>query len=163
MKYEIVNLDDISGRGCTFYSIIYEGEEVTEYDKFLDSYEEEFPDEINSIQNRLDFMGEKGAREIFFTLYEGKPGDLTCALYDEEEKNLRLYCMRFGNSAVIIGGGGYKSKQTRRWEDDEVLKKEMEKMISLSKNILERLKDKSIYWADDGCELLGDLTMEDYE
>lgn len=53
-----------------------------------------------------------GAREIYFK-HEGdnafvrKFGKYLWALHDEEEKKLRLYCIRFANVAIILGGGGH--------------------------------------------------------
>ena len=60
---------------------------------------------------RIRTINEKtGARESFFKPNEGKPGDLVCALFDIPNSNLRLYCIRFGNSLIILGGGGEKKK-----------------------------------------------------
>jgi hypothetical protein len=30
-------------------------------------------------------------------------------LYDDEERKLRLYCIRYANVAIILGGGGLGS------------------------------------------------------
>ena len=80
-----------------------------------------------------------GAAEHFFKLNEGKPGDGVCALFDSPDKKLRIYCIRFANVAIIVGGGGYKPKNIRAYQENSVLKKEAEMVIQISKIISEAL------------------------
>lgn len=59
---------------------------------------------------RLKIIGTKtGAREQFFKLHEGNPGDGVCALFDLPDKNLRLYCIRYNTQIIILGGGWNKT------------------------------------------------------
>lgn len=97
MNCEIVKLEEFSGTQASVYSIYIEEEEMTLYDRFVIENKDQFFDEINDINKRLINIGKIGARENFFKLKEGNPSDGVCALYDNPNSNLRLYCIRYGN------------------------------------------------------------------
>ena len=123
MNYEIVKIQEHSGNKATLYSIVLEDGKQTLYEQFLNENKETHRQELISITNRLSVIGQKtGARANFFKHDEGKPGDGVCALYDDPEYKLRLYCIRFANVAIILGGGGPKTKETKAWQDDKKLK-----------------------------------------
>ncbi|MBS0030293.1 hypothetical protein ACTJJ0_23835 [Chitinophaga sp. 22321] len=158
MNYEIVELENLSGSQATIYSVIMENDEVTLFDHFILENSATNRDEVKFILGRLLEIGENtGARDIFFKHNEGKPGDGVCALYDLPDSQLRLYCIRYGNSAVLLGGGGPKSRKIRSWQEDLKLSREATNMIRISKDILERMLDGEIRWSGDGMQLLGNL------
>ncbi|HEV2481615.1 MAG TPA: hypothetical protein VGS79_18220 [Puia sp.] len=164
MNYEIVELDDLSGSKSTIYSVIIEDEEYTLFDSFVEESSVDYPDEVKLIVNRLYQIGHNfGAREQFFKLGEGKLGDGVCAIYDEEDSKLRQYCIRYGSTLIILGGGGPKPPQIRTWQQDGKLKKEAELMIWISKDIMKRIREGEIYWSKDGTKLLGNLKISDNE
>jgi putative component of toxin-antitoxin plasmid stabilization module len=120
-----VKLDGISGEEASLYSIVVDDEEVTVFDNFLQENKNSYKSEIIDIVTRLEVIGnETGARIDYFKVNEGVPGDGVCALYDEEDSNLRLYCIQYGSCLVIIGGGGNKSKNIRSFQEDPNLEKE---------------------------------------
>lgn len=82
-----------------------------------------------------------------------------CALYDSPDKKLRLYCIRYGATCIVLGGGG--EKKVRALQDDEKLKKENYLLRYISKRITEALKDGVIWWSADGKKLEGELYFED--
>ena len=164
VNYEIVELEPYSGNEAKIYSIIRDGESNTLFDKFVDEYKDEFKPEVKDIIKRLYQIGHTtGARSSFFKLHEGKYGDCVCALFDIPEKNLRLYCIRFGMVAVILGGGGEKAEGVIAWQDDEKLSEEASQMIGIAEDIFKRLDNKDIYWSKDGTELEGNLKIENDE
>ena len=123
-----------------------------------------------------------GAAEHFFKLNEGKPGDGVCALFDSPDKKLRIYCIRFANVAIVVGGGGYKPKnitmQTnnegtevvggggykpkniRAYQESSSLKKEAETVVRISRIISEAIKNKDIHLDDNGF-FLGNLKLKE--
>ena len=130
-----------SGSEAKVYSIIPEGENETLFEKFLDENITRFKDEIKEILQRLMQIGHtNGAREIYFK-HEGdkefvrKYGKYVWALYDDEERKLRLYCIRFANVAIILGGGGYKDNSVIKWQEDEKLSEEVRKIMDLMLNV----------------------------
>lgn len=163
MNYEIVEIEPYSGDQAKVYSIIPEGEEVTLFDFFVEENKLVFRDEVMDILKRLHQIGHTtGARESFFK-HEGdsefvkKYGKYVWALYDDEEKNLRLYCLRLSSVAIILGSGGYKDKTTIKWQEDTKLAQEARKVMAYAASILKQLDEGSLYWSQDGSELEGDL------
>jgi hypothetical protein len=164
VNYEIVELEKYSGIQTTIYSVIMDQEDSTLFDEFLNKYKTDYRTELKSILSRLKEINHTtGAREQFFKHDEGKPGDGVCALYDEPDSKLRLYCIRYGKVAILLGSGGPKPPGIRAWQDDPTLAKEMEKMIEISKDITKRLQSGDIRWSKDGTQLLGNLTFSDNE
>lgn len=162
MNYEIVELEEFSGTQATIYSIIVENDEVTLFDYFFDENKNKHKEELKFILNRLVEIGNRtGAREGFFKLNEGKPGDGVCALYDLPGSRLRLYCIRYGNTAILLGGGGPKPHRIRSWQDDPKLTKEADIILRVSKEIMDRINDGEIKWSKDGSQLIGNLIFSD--
>lgn len=167
MNFRIVKLDALSGPKATIYSVILEedeGDESTLLDHFLTENQQDHSAEIKNIVSRLKAIGQKtGARDHFFKEWEGKPGDGVCALYDDPEKKLRLYCIRFGSGVLVIGGGGPKPKGMRALQESPKLTLENNNMKIVSSKIAERIREREITWSDDETELLGDLTFYENE
>lgn len=164
MKYEIVEMIPFSGRRAKIYSVVLKDDHTTLFDYFLMENLNSYRSEINSIINRLIEIGQRtGVRASFFKQFEGKPGDGVCALFDIPESKLRLYCIRYGNGALIVGGGGPKPRSIRAWQEDRKLSIEVNRMIRVSADILERLCEKDLKWSRDGRTLLGNLNFMDDE
>ena len=160
MKFEIVELDEFSGRKASVYSIWVEDIDKTLFDQFVEENEGFYENELGSITDRLELIGNMtGAREQFFKPNEGTLGDGICALYDSPDKKPRLYCIRYGSTCIILGGGGMKN--VRALQDDEKLKTENYLLRRISKRITEALKDRELKWSDDGKRLEGNMTFED--
>lgn len=165
MECTIVKLDNFSGAQTSIYSVYIEEDGKTLFDKFIEENISAFNLEIKDIVQRLLTIGNKtGAREQFFKINEGMPGDGVCALYDDPNSKLRLYCIRYGNDIVILGGGGFKPKTIRALQEDKKLEAENYFLRDLSKEITQRLKDKDIT-KPNFMDFEGDLTFnfEDYE
>jgi hypothetical protein len=164
VNYEIVELEELSGPKATVYSIIKEGDRLTLFDHFIKEHVENYKEELKCIINRLQQMGKTtGAREQYFKCNEGKPGDGVCALYDEPGKELRLYCIRYGKVAILLGSGGPKKREIMAWQHDKKLTKEAQIIIGISKNITNRLMEGEIYWSANGCKLSGNLNFNDHD
>lgn len=169
MNYEIVEMTALSGKMAKVYSIIPEGEETTLFEQFIETHQAAFRAEIKEILSRLKQIGQTtGAREGFFK-HEGnrtfvrQHGKFVWALYDDEAKNLRLYCIRFGTVAIILGGGGYKAKSVIKWQEDENLTFEVERIMAYAISISKQLKSGDLYWSADGSELEGNFKHNDDE
>ncbi|MCA0428317.1 MAG: hypothetical protein LCH37_12865 [Bacteroidetes bacterium] len=137
------------------YSILPEGEEETLFEKFVAEYHAEFKEELSDILKRLMQIGHNtGAREIFFK-HEGdhqflrKFGKQVWALYDEDDRNLRLYCIRFASVALILGGGGFKTKSVKKWQEDEKLAQEVRLITAYAEHIFSQLASGELFWSKD--------------
>jgi hypothetical protein len=143
------------------YTILIDEEEITAFKNFVMNNKDSFKSEIKDIVGRLAIMGFKtGMKEDFFKHYEGNPGDGVCALYDKEDSNLRLYCIRYGSQIIIVGGGGHKPKSIRAFQEDENLKKQNFILRDLSKLITAKMQEKEMWFSEDDLDFEGDLTIE---
>lgn len=167
MNYRIVKLSALSGVRATIYSVVLEEDEATQatlYDRFIMENISEYKEEVKNIAMTLRAIGNRaGANDNFFKEWEGKPGDGVCALYDDPEKNLRLYCIRFGRTVLIVGGGGPKAKHMQALQESEKLTDENNYMRTISKEIAARIREKEITWSEDQMELEGDFNFYEHE
>lgn len=155
MQIEIVKLR--SGTHTNFYTVRLKGEKYTLFEKFVIENQTKYPDELRDLRDRMGVIASKaGAREQFFKMDEGNPGDGVCALYDLPEKNLRLYCIRYGKVAVILGGGGEKPKEIKALQENDKLTQENFLLRDISAAITRALIDKEIEWSENGMDLLSD-------
>lgn len=167
MNFRLVKLGALSGEKATIYTVILEEDEPSNkslFDHFLDENNGKFREEVKDIVKRIKAMGHKtGTVDIYFKEREGTLGDGVCALFDTPEKNLRLYCIRFGNAVLVVGGGGHKPKSIKALQEDKKLTKENDYMRIVSQKIATRIKDRELTWSDDGNELLGDFNFYENE
>ncbi len=162
MKYKLVKLSKFSGKKASIYTVLKENEkgEFAEslFDIFIKENINTFISEIKDIFVRLKTIGnDTGARESFFKLKEGKPGDGVCALYDSPGKKLRLYCIRYGTELIILGGGGHK--KTKALQDDSKLKDENYFLRMLSEKITKCMQDGDLSFSFDYMNFKGNLTL----
>jgi hypothetical protein len=131
----------------------------TLYEQFIAENFDSHKSEIIYINKRLQIIGTRtGARDIYFKQNEGSPGDGVVALYDDPKKKLRLYCIRYGNQIIIVGGGG--PKRTRTLQEDPKLEAENYFLRWLSQQITSRLND-DIHFSKDALDFSGNLEFED--
>lgn len=152
MEFEIVKI--LSGEFANFYTVRFEDEDNNLFENFILENKDNFAKELSEIKTRMQVMARKtGAREQFFKLNEGNPGDGVCALYDNPGKNLRLYCIRYGSVAVILGNGGQKPKTIKALQESEKLTIENKLTRKISKAIDKARKDGLLEWSRDGMEI----------
>ena len=159
MNCEIVKLDAYSGNGASIYTIYIEEEETTLYEKFVSENKSSYNNEVKDINNRLITIGKIGAREQFFKLKEGVPGDGVCALFDNPNSNIRLYCIRYWSNLIIVGGGGPKSKSIRSLQQDDKLTKENYLLRAISKEITQKMNDRELKFITDYFDFEGDTNL----
>lgn len=161
MKCELIKIDELSGNKASIYSVIIDEDDVSLFEEFIDENIDSHLSEINNITQRLKTIGTKtGAREQYFKLNEGIPGDGVCALYDDPDKKLRLYCIRYGTMIIILGGGGTKPKNIRALQESEKLTEENYLMRAISRTITEKIKDKDIRLSTYTNDFEGELSFE---
>lgn len=162
MKFKIVKLKQFSGNSAGVYSVVLHDDEETLLNKFVRENEILFKSETKDILKRLYSIGHTtGARNHFFKEWEGKPGDGVCALYDNPDSNLRLYCICYGTQLIIVGSGGYKPKTIRALQEDAKLNEENSLIKEISQHITQRIKDKEIRFSPDYMQFTGDLSFND--
>lgn len=152
----------LSGNATRIYAVHVNGRDNDEFRAFVEKHKGLYSDEITDILKRLKVIGTReGARAHYFKQAEGLPGDLVCALYDLEEARLRLYCIRLGSDVIILGGGADKPPDIRAWQEKDDLKTAAKLMIRVSKDFLERIREKEIRIDDSTNRLVGNLEFGD--
>lgn len=167
MKYKLVKITKFSGKMASVYTLLIENEhgefQESLFDIFINENKALFLSEIKDIFSRLKTIGHNtGARESYFKINEGAPGDGVCALYDSPNKKLRLYCIRYGTELIILGGGG--PKNVKALQDDKKLENENYFLRWLSNKITEYRKCGDLSFSNDFMDFEGSLIIkEDYE
>ncbi|CAL1518362.1 hypothetical protein [Chitinophaga sp. MM2321] len=163
MNYEIIELQQFSGKRAHIYSIIMANEDISLFERFVRTHISTYKTELNAITKLLTAMGcSVGVQEKYFKVQEGIPAAGVSALYGHIEKNLRLYCIRYGAVPIIIGGGGSAAAQPPSLQKGEK-PEEVIAMMKISKDILHKIHDGAIYRSPDGSQLKGDLIFKDHD
>ena len=157
MEFELVKLAGFSNDEVSVYTLLNCDTGISLFQSFIQENQHQFPDEVKDIAKRILSFKEVGARENFFKINEGKPGDGVCALYDDEKSNLRLYCIRYGTVLVVLESGGHKPKTTRRLQETKKLEDENQIMRNLSAEIEKRRRNGDLSFSKDFLEIDGDL------
>lgn len=161
MKCRLEKIYRLSGEAASTYTLRVEGSSGTLFEQFIKDGSISFKDETLDILKRLKTIAFKtGAREDFFKLHEGIPGDGVCALFDRPNSNLRLYCIRFGLPLIILGGGGHKPKSIKKWQEKEDLANAVRLLINLSAEITLRIKGKELIYTNNFLDLEGDMEFD---
>ena len=80
MKFEIVDIEELSGSRAKIYSIMLDGDIYTLLDQFFDD-NRKFDEEMKEIALKLKLMGETtGCRETFLKYTRGHP-EMALLLY----------------------------------------------------------------------------------
>ena len=129
------------GDKVSLYSPHFEGEEYSEFEKFLLAYKDTYPDDVRQLVYRLDIIKRDGAADRHFRYLE--------------TTSLRLYLLNIQAKILILGNGGLKTSAT--YQEDEHLHKCVKTLQKIDIQIKEREKQKVIVIT--GTELLGELSF----
>ena len=100
-KAKILSVEQTEKAGL--FTIIFEGEDGSEFDKFYAKFinDAERSNDLYQILNQIDLMmNVRGFTERNFR-YEGKKNDNVVAL-PVYRNSLRLYCLRLSDSVLIV-------------------------------------------------------------
>ena len=143
------------GNKVSLYSPHFEGEEYSEFERFLLTYKDDYPNDVGQLVYRLDIIKRDGAEDRHFR-YEGTHKDRVMALPSHlETTSLRLYLLNINAKILILGNGGLKSTTT--YEEDVHLNKCVETLQKIDIQ-LKQLEKRRIITVS-GTKLLGTLTF----
>ncbi len=162
MKFRLEKINNLSGQKTNIYSIFVNDDDKSLFEHFLEENSELYHEELIEILTRIKSISNKeGAREHLFKKAEGKLGDGIEALYDESNRKLRLYCIRYGSVLLVLGGGAVKN--VRALQDDPKLKKENYLLRDISNFLSQAMKDGDLKWNNNFTDFIGDFTFEDFD
>ena len=143
------------GEKVSLYSPHFEGEEYSEFERFLLTYKDTYPEDVRQLVYRLDIIKHDGARDMHFR-YEGTRRDRVMALPSHlETTSLRLYLLNIQAKILILGNGGLKNTVT--YEEDENLHRQVKLLQKIDIELKQRERNKVIVVT--GTELLGELSF----
>ena len=143
------------GSKVSFYSPRFDGEEYTEFEKFLLKYKDVYPKDVAQIVYRLAIIKRDGAEDRHFR-YEGAKRDRVMALPSHlETVSLRLYLLNIQSKVLILGNGGKKGTAT--YQEDNYLNRcvNILQKIDIQIKMMERQNIITI----NGTKLLGPLSF----
>lgn len=143
------------GERVSLYSPHFDGEEYTEFEKFLLEYKDKYPADVRQLVYRLDIIKRDGAEDRHFR-YEGTRRDRVMALPSHlETTSLRLYLLNIKAKILILGNGGLKSTAT--YQQDAHLHKCVQTLQKIDIQMKQMEKQKII--TVKGTKLFGTLTF----
>lgn len=156
MKFEIKELEELSGKKARIYSVIIDGEEDTLLEQFFNG-NKNHADELQTMLSKIKTMADDtGCRRQFFAEGEGAWADGVVAL---KAGKLRLYGIYFNNTVVLFGSGGWKN--VRAYQDDPELNAKAQQVREIAKRMNKAIREREILIGGDGEIDTGN--WEDYE
>lgn len=143
------------GDKVSLYSPRFEGEEYTEFEKFLLEYKEKYPNDVAQIVYRLDIAKRDGAADRHFR-YEGTKKDRVMALPSYlESTRLRVYLLNIKSKVLILGNGGLKKNRT--YQEDPFLNRCVQDLQRIDIKLNEKELSREVII--NGTLLFGDLQL----
>ena len=147
MKFEIVQMEGLSGRAAKIYSIQLEGDGMPLLEHFVNDNQEHYSDVVAIIRSLSQMGHVKGCKAHYFKDKEGAPGDGMVAF---RYKQLRLYCLRYDNTCIFIGSGGYKPPGIAAYQEVAELNKIAQQMRRICASINKAIIEKDLKVKYDG-------------
>lgn len=149
---------------CTIYTLQFEGESETEFERFYNKFKDDavYNPDLMRIVAFINKIAKDGAFERLFRP-EGRMSDHVVALPVLTSK-LRLYCLRLSDKILILGNGGVKNSRTYNEDDtlrgyvitlqnfEKLLKEGQKKgLVTITEKTIE-MKDEATDASDKECE-----------
>lgn len=148
----------------TYYTIRMEGASRTLWEQFLDHHvAEEFTDDLDILRTAMQRIGNQwGAKPTYFRFEAARGGDASALPPDTrflegESTDLRLYCLRYSESVVILFSGAVKTADSA--QDCDQVRPYFQQANQICKAIQEAIRDGELREGAPG-ELLFDDDFE---
>lgn len=143
------------GEKVSLYSPRFEGEEYTEFEKFILQFKDDYPQDVAQLVYRLDIIKRESASDRHFR-YEGRKRDRVMALPSHlETTSLRLYLINIQSKILILGNGGLKTSAT--YQENQQLNKCVQTLQKIDIELKQLEKQKIIYIS--GTHIFGILSF----
>ena len=137
------------GRKAKIYSIQYDGEGNHEFHKFVTNSEVRNHPDYQALRKKIkELYDKRGLLPQYF-----RPEDERClnpeiCRIDYGVGYLRLYCIRWSDKLLILGGGGIKPNDIRFWQESAELSAAARKIANAFNLIHEYLKINNLVIED---------------
>ena len=72
-------------------------------------------------------------------------------------KQIRLYCLRYDNTCIFIGSGGYKPPNIKAYQEEPALNSKAQEMKKIAASINKAIKEKDLKVREDGTLYISDF------
>jgi len=143
----IKKIEDFDFQEAEYFSLYYENNDNSVFDIFLEKHidMQEIEAEFGDLMAWIEKLGNEGTEARFFR-HEKKADALPPNLKYldfEYEKQLRLYCLRLSDRAVILFGGGIKT--TDKAQDCKNVATHFYEAQQFCKHLNELIRNKEVY------------------
>ncbi len=137
---------------ANFYTIRFNDEEDSEFDKFFSKFDgiPEYESDFNVIISYLNKIGEQGVIDRYFRPEGGRV--IALPIYSNK---LRLYCFKISECVLLIGNGAHK--EVEKVQDSEELSKYVSDLRITGKYLLSRIESDKYDTCIHNCTLYGNL------
>ncbi|NBC86240.1 MAG: hypothetical protein GVY25_08620 [Bacteroidetes bacterium] len=156
--FELIKID--WGDGGVLYTVEFDDEDLSEYEKFCRRPRVEGTDELEDMEIQLDYMlDERGYVEHVFKTEKYEAPE--CAYH---KGRLRMYCLRYSSSVLVAGSGGYKPEEIdgeevtrlqdvdhldRAFKNIQYVRSRISRRLSLAQSVHPRLRDNCLQLTDE--------------
>lgn len=132
------------GENANIYSYRVNEEEL-EFEKFIVSFidSEQHMQNYDIVNDTIEKILLNGAQERYFRP-EGKFSDFLFAIPQKGLGcELRVFCLRVSEKIIILGNGGFKPKNVKKYQDIQHLNLIAEEMQIIGNKLKQSIKDSS--------------------
>lgn len=171
MKYFAL-VEFYKGRAATIYSVLFNGEQDNETDKFLDAFYETHKEDIDEISILIRRSADlRGMKDNYCRASEGKITDSVIALPGKHVEDitgitrtsppeLRLYALRLSINTIVLYSGGIKPAGLHTYQEVPELGRIVKELQEIEGRILERIMPPNREIRYKGNDLIGNLKFE---
>ena len=163
MELRLVKPKGYSGEKASIYTVLNVKDNTNAFSDFLSSWIKDYESEMINFINRIRSIATTtGAITDYFKLDENEKkgeGENVCALYDDPDKIMRLYCIRISEQIIVLGSGGPKPPNIKSWQECPTLSKAARYMIFISETIKTNLTKGTLQISTDGLYFTGNLNI----
>ncbi|MBU4446057.1 MAG: hypothetical protein L6422_06910 [Candidatus Marinimicrobia bacterium] len=133
------------GKKAKIYSIQYDGEENHEFHKFITNPVVKNHQDFQALRKKIkELYNKRGLLSQYFRPEDEKCLNPEICRIDYGQGSLRLFCIRWNDKLLILGGGGVKPDDIRFWQESPGLSVEVRKVADAFHRIKEHLKDNHL-------------------
>jgi len=133
------------GKKAKIYSIQYDGEENHEFHKFITKPEVYNHHDYQALRKKIkELYDKRGLLPQYFRSEDELFTHPEICRIDYGIGYLRLYCIRWNENLLILGGGSVKPGDIRFWQENHELSVEARKVADVFHRLVDYLKDTGL-------------------
>ncbi|PIS30283.1 MAG: hypothetical protein COT43_02175 [Candidatus Marinimicrobia bacterium CG08_land_8_20_14_0_20_45_22] len=133
------------GRKAKIYSIKYDGEENHEFHKFVTNPEVRDHPDFEALRKKIkELYDKRGLLPQYFRPEDEKSIHSEICRIDYGVGYLRLFCIRWNDNLLILGGGGVKPNDIRFWQESLELSVEARKVTDVFHRLKRYLEESGL-------------------